>query len=251
MKVPNFRFMAGALAGVLVAGSSLAAEATRSTTAPSRGTSSRSQSTGRGILPDPVLLDGSKQAAEKKTEYGMIGDFEMPGDENANTGKVGGGQGSGQQPPDANGSQGMAMPGGGGQQKDQAGKPSAGQGGAQTAAQEGGGSADPKAAEKQGGGAGEPNAQAQGIKVAELAGDPSGGSQDPSAQQKPSPVSIGDKAMRIPQNTPGASGVVGAQQVAGQNTQVYEKATGTGGKAPTGQQGPNRVEKGRTIPSGL
>ena len=46
----------------------------------------------RGPLPDPALLDGSTQAAEKKSEYGMIGDFELPGDE-TKSGKVGGSPG--------------------------------------------------------------------------------------------------------------------------------------------------------------
>src|SRR5471032_2545188 len=35
-----------------------------------------------GVLPDPKLLDGSTQAAEKKPAYGMLGEFEIPGDDN-------------------------------------------------------------------------------------------------------------------------------------------------------------------------
>jgi len=57
--------------------------------------------------------------------------------------------------------------------------------------------------------------------------------------------------MRIEQSP--TAGVVGAQQqqqVAGQ-TQQHEKGTGSGGKGSGGAQGGNRVEKGRTIPSGL
>jgi hypothetical protein len=57
--------------------------------------------------------------------------------------------------------------------------------------------------------------------------------------------------MRIDQGaTP--PGVIGGQQqqVAG-NTQQHEKGTGSGGKGPSGNGGPNRVEKGRAIPSGL
>jgi hypothetical protein len=57
--------------------------------------------------------------------------------------------------------------------------------------------------------------------------------------------------MRIPQGQQAMPGVVGAQQAANQNTQVYEKGTGTGGKGPTGKQGANRTEKGRSIPAGL
>ena len=71
----------------------------------SRDSSSKAASAGRTpaatrgapagkVLPDPILLDGSNQPAEKKSEYGMIGDFELPGDENASrNGKVGGGSG--------------------------------------------------------------------------------------------------------------------------------------------------------------
>jgi hypothetical protein len=200
------------------------------------------------VLPDPVLLDGSTHVAEKKSEYGMIGDFEMPGDENSRNGKVGGSQGGGQE--EANESAKNQAGGGGGAEKAGAEKPGGGKAGAQTA-QAGGGAEESKASDKQGGGAGEPNAQAQGMKVAELGGEPSGAMAEPSDGKKPAPVAIGDKAMRIPQQTQSTAGVVGAQQPAGQNTQIYEKATGTGGKGPTGQQGPNRVEKGRTIPSGL
>ncbi|MBI5693528.1 MAG: hypothetical protein HZC55_25920 [Verrucomicrobia bacterium] len=193
-------------------------------------------------MPDPVLLDGSTHATEKKSEYGMIGDFELPGDENAKSGKVGGGK-SGSDESQQNDAQG----GGGGLPG--AAKQGAGGGSAGSQAKAAGGQ-DQNAPDKPGGGGGEPGAKAEGIKVAELGGDPSGGAgDDPS--KKPSPVAIGDKAMRIPQSTPSTAGVVGAQQVANQNTQVYEKATGTGGKAPTGTQGPNRTEKGRTIPPGL
>src|ERR1700753_2836753 len=59
----------------------------------------------KGPLPDPVLLDGSNQPAEKKPDYGMLGEFEIPGDENSKSGKVGG-----QQDPNQKGG------GGGGQQ---------------------------------------------------------------------------------------------------------------------------------------
>lgn len=83
----------------------------------------------KGPLPDPLLLDGSTQTAEKKSEYGMIGDFEVPGDENSKTGKVGG-----QQDPNA-------KQGGGGQQGGAQGQEGGQQGGAQgqQGGQQGGG----------------------------------------------------------------------------------------------------------------
>src|SRR5581483_2066106 len=63
-----------------------AATATSRSGAPSRS------ALGKGPLPDPVLLDGSAQPAEKKPEHGMLGEFELPGDDNATGGKVGGQQ---------------------------------------------------------------------------------------------------------------------------------------------------------------
>ena len=137
----------------------------------------------RGPLPDPALLDGSTQPAEKKSEHGMIGDFELPGDENARSGKVGGpqnpnqqGGGGGQQntPP-------AGLPQGGGaagqQQNSQGQPPPQGGGGAQ------GGEQSAQNAQQAGGqqsqaggnsGAGDPGAQAQGIQVSEIGG-PQGG----------------------------------------------------------------------------
>jgi hypothetical protein len=228
---------------------------------PQRAPAAKSASS-RGVLPDPALLDGASQPAEKKSEYGMIGDFELPGDENVRSGKVGGQQN--QNPPPAGGqsaNQAMGMPqGGGGAQGQQA--PQGGaqqQGGAQGGAQQQGG------AQAQGGqqgpngagappaGGGDPNAQPQGIQVAEIGGDPNSQSQAGGASsqgEKPSQVSIGDSAMRIdqPSNQPGVVGT--QQQVAGQ-TQQHEKGTGSGGKGAGGANSGNRVEKGRAIPSGL
>jgi hypothetical protein len=205
------------------------------------------------MLPDPVLLDGSKQPAEKKSEYGMIGDFEIPGDESVRNGKVGGSSGGdGQQPPDPNAKQAAAMGGPAGEQgqNSAAAKPAGGAQGEMTAAQAAGGALPIQTGEKPGG-AGDPNAPAQGMQVAEIVGQPTGTPAGGGADQKPCAVSIGDKAMVIPQSNAGMAGVIGAQKPAGVNTQVYEKPTGTGGKAPTGQQGPNRTEKGRAIPAGL
>ena len=213
----------------------------------------RLSSAGSKVLPDPALLDGSKQPAEKKSEYGMIGDFEMPGDENVRNGKVGGSSGGeGQQPPDPNAKQaaGTGSPAGEQGQKGQAANPAGGPQGEMPAAQTAGGAAPIQTGEKPGG-AGDPNAQAQEMQVAEIVGQPTGMPAGAGADQKPGAVSIGDKAMVIPQSNTGMAGVIGAQKPAGVNTQVYEKPTGTGGKAPTGQQGPNRTEKGRAIPAGL
>ncbi|MSU65545.1 MAG: hypothetical protein EXS38_05470 [Opitutus sp.] len=210
-------------------------------------------------MPDPALLDGSAQTADKIPENGMLGEFEMPGDENVRNGKVGGPQNPNQQA----GEQNAAMPQGGGggpqgaQSQQKAGGASAQQ---QAAAQKGGGTAGgpPDQAQAQTGGGtpisgpADPNATAQGQQVAELQSDPSqqGGAAGVGGEpQKPGPVAIGDPAMQIKgiQNAPS---VVGGQ-VAGQ-TQQMEKALGGSGKGSTSGNNNNRgVEKGRVMPAGL
>src|SRR5688500_8073180 len=62
------------------------------TSAASRAGTTARGSTAKGPLPDPALLDGSTLPVEKRPEHGMVGDFELPGDENARSGKVGGPQ---------------------------------------------------------------------------------------------------------------------------------------------------------------
>ena len=64
--------------------------ASSSTASTASRTSSTTARTAK-VLPDPALLDGSSQQADKKVENGMIGEFELPGDENADrNGRVGG-----------------------------------------------------------------------------------------------------------------------------------------------------------------
>jgi hypothetical protein len=219
-----------------------------------RPSSSTSKSGARGPLPDPALLDGSKEAPEKKSDQGMIGDFELPGDENARSGKVGGPQNPNQQ--QGGGGQGqqngmpMGLPQGGGSggQQAQNGQPPPGAQG--SSGQQG--PQNPDAAGKQVAGGGDQGAQPQGTQVGELAGDPSGQqSGGPASGEKPPQVAIGDSAMRIETSAAAQAGVVGAQQQIAGKTQQHEKGTGTGGKGPTGAQGGNRVEKGRAIPAGL
>jgi hypothetical protein len=252
---------AGALLGlVLVPHVALAAENDRSSTPPSKATPAAKGGTGRtssarGPLPDPALLDGANHPAEKKSEYGMIGDFELPGDENARNNRVGGPQTPGQQ----GGQQGqqntagggglpsLPQAGGGGQQ--QGGQPPPQAAGGQQQSGGGSGPENPNAAGQQVAGGGDPNAKAEGQQVSQLGGE-GGAGEAGNAGEKPPPVAIGDQAMRLPAPAQSAS-VVGAQQQVQGNTQHHEKGTGSGGKGPTGVQGNNRVEKGRTIPAGL
>lgn len=215
----------------------------------------------RGVLPDPVLLDGSAHPAEKKSEFGMIGDFELPGDENVRDGRVGGPQNqnqgqSGQNQGQQGGGQGqqgglpMGLPqgGGGGQQAQSGGQPPPQGGGGGQAAP---GQENANAAGQPIAGGGDPNAKADGRQVSQLGGQGSGGDQVSGTGERPPPVAIGDSAMQI-QTQAGSPGVVGSQQQqAAANTQHHEKGTGTGGKGAVGAGGPNRVERGRAIPAGL
>jgi hypothetical protein len=222
-----------------------AAETARPATSAERLPPGRTGSSARGPLPDPALLDGSKVAAEKKGEFGMIGDFELPGEEDGKKEKAGGAGAGGPENQQAE-SGGSGQPGAGGE-AGQAGVAGTGKQGPQ------GQGAGPEGKEGPGGSptAGDPNAKPEGMKVAQLGGDASGAVGAETGPQKPPQVAIGDAAMRIPQGQQAMPGVVGAQQAANQNTQVYEKGTGTGGKGPTGKQGANRTEKGRSIPAGL
>lgn len=218
----------------------------------------------RGPLPDPSLLDGSSQPAEKKSEHGMIGEFELPGDENARSGKVGGPQTPGGQ----QGQQGLSvqvpgmpiplgLPGGSaGLGTQQSGMPSIQLPNGQSApgGQQAGGAQNPNAAGNpiQGAG-GDPNGQAQGIQVAELGGEASGqsGAAGGDGGEKPKQMAIGDKAMRIDPSAAAQGGVIGAQQQIAGQTQQHEKGTGTGGKGSGGSSSGNRSEKGRAMPAGL
>ncbi len=194
--------------------------------------------TGKVVLPDPTLLDGATHPAEKRPETGMIGEFELPGDENARTGKVGQ-QGAQQQEGEQ---QAQQQGGGGAPQTAQSQQEQGGGGGQQQQQQQGG----PQGSGKQG--QGDPNAKAEGIQVAGLQGE-GGGNPEMANAQKPAQVSIGDSAMQI-KTVANAPTVVGAQQNSGPSQQ-HEKATGTGGKQPTGNNSNRGAEKGRSMPAGL
>lgn len=226
----------------LSAAVAFAAEPTRPATSASRTTSPAAKSdprrtTGKAVLPDPALLDGAQHPAEKRSEQGMIGDFELPGDENARNDRVAGQQGAPgaqpeqQQPP---------QPGGGGGQPPNPAQPAQAGGGQQPPQQAGG---------AQAAGQGTPIAAPEGMQVASLQGEGGGNPGDVPGGQKPPQVSIGDSAMQI-KTQPNAPSVVGAQQPAGQ-TQQHEKATGTGGRPPTGNNTNRGAERGRTMPAGL
>lgn len=195
----------------------------------------------------------------------MLGDFELPGDENTRSGKVGGQQG---QPPQQGGAGGQQMPqgappqGGGAAGQQQANSNSQGaQGGAQSAQGEQANapqSANGANGPTQGGtdgaisGPADPNAKAEGVQVGQLgAAGPDGQASAPdgTAASKPQPVAIGDSAMQI-KTVANAPGIVGAAVPAGQ-TQQMEKAVGGGRGSSSVSGGRNAAEKGRAMPAGL
>ncbi|MEX2043746.1 MAG: hypothetical protein WD941_00235 [Opitutus sp.] len=198
---------------------------------------------GKGVLPDPALLDGAKHPPEKRPEQGMLGEFEMPGDENARTGRAGG---QPQQQQSQGGEQQQQDKQGGGGQTAQAGQQQQQSGGGGTEADQQDGA---QASGQPGGGEGDPNAKAEGIQVAQLQGEGGGEPGDMTSGARPSPVSIGDAAMQI-KTMPNSPSIVGATQSSGQ-TQQHEKTTGTGGAPPTGNNANRGAEKGRTMPAGL
>lgn len=233
-----------------------------------------------------MLLDGRKEAPEKSSAVGMLGNFEIPGDENVRSGNVadprqaaagpsgapaqGGGQGapSSQNGGGASGQNAVnGQPGGGAGQR-------AGQGGA-SGAQAGGSAAGGAAgaegasgvqgaegavagaanaagnagANANGGGpgGGDPNATADGVQVGGLSGE--GSPQGAGGDRKSRQVTIGDSAMRIEAGPP-VPGAVGSQIPPGP-IQQHEKGTGSGGKGASGSNVNKGVERGRSIPSGL
>jgi hypothetical protein len=208
------------------------------------------QRAAKGPLPDPALLDGSKYEAEKRSEYGMLGEFEIPGDETQSD-RVGGRQSSqaGQQDQQKQNQSGLSVPQSGGapggaQQQQQMAGGAAGAGSPNEGAQAKAGGAG--AAEQNG----TPGA-AEGIEVAGLQGEASPAAAGGQAgANKPQQVALGDSAMQIkPQ--PNAPNVVGAQQPVGKDVpQAYDKNTPGGGKQ-SGGRGNQGVEKGRVMPSGL
>lgn len=245
----------------------------------------------KGPLPDPALLDGSAQQAEKRQDYGMLGQFDIPGDDKstAKDGSVGpqsSPNGGGTAAPDDKNTQ----AGGGaaatpGQEQD---KNSQGGGGSQSADQKkdgqggGGGGAQAASSPKTGGGGGDAQggsgsqggaaaggssggkapsqgtaaAGAQGIQVGQLLGDGQGTAQ---GQQGAQTGGGTNKPQQIAlgdkamqiSQTAPTPGVIGSQ-VADPMTRPADAKMGTGtGGGPGGDNTNRGSEKGRTMPKGL
>jgi hypothetical protein len=182
---------------------------------------SKGKATGKVVLPDPEILDGSKYEPEKRPLYGMISEIEMGEEEGDQADRVSPNSGPQGQPS----APGQQQPGGAQQQSPP-----------QQAAQAGG-SAEPVA---QGPQAAAEGMQAQKLQVPQGAQAAQGGPQGAARNMQ-----IGDASLQI-QTVPQSPDTVGAQQPS--SAQQYEK------KVPAGQQTNNRnqgVEKGKIIPKGL
>lgn len=233
---------------LVLCGGALYAQRTTIPTTTSRTPASRTASSTQ-LRPDPAILDGSSHPAEKRNEFGMIGDFEMPGPETRSD-RVGGAQA---QP--GGGTDELTKPGGGAPPVAAETPPGGAPAPTAEAAGQPGGTTATQPQQQQGGIPGTPNpiegatgGEAQGVQVAQLGGA-SGGTDPGQPGSRPRAVTIGDKAMQIPLPNAAIAGV-NAQQPAGA-TQHHEKPTGTGGKPPVGDNTNKGVERGRTMPAGL
>jgi hypothetical protein len=252
MPLPNPRLGLASLL-VLTLPVTLLAQTPREPASKSSSASARSSTSAKGPLPDPVLLDGSAMEEEKRPEYGMLGEFDMPGSESADSDKVGGDPSIsvnvGVGIPQAQGQQ-MGVPQGGG----------GASGGATDQAPQaaGGGGAGGESQQQPGGGSspgGQGDASADGTQVGEMAGSngASQGGSPPPPSGKPQQVALGDSAMQI-KSSGAAPGVVGAEKMesAGKDVpQQYDARTPGGGKQSGSGRGNQGVEKGRVMPSGI
>lgn len=229
----------------------------------------------RMLLPDPALLDGAKLAPDKYPEYGMIGDFEMPGDDitdPAQNQRVGASNpnqteptagGDAKKDPNQKGGGGASQAkadqaGGGGESQD---KPGAAGGadqaksdksGSGSSGSSGGGS-NPAGGTKAGGkspGRNDPNAKAEGVQVGELKIDDSvTNSPEIDASGVPVDIGIGDSTMAIKPVAAPAATTAGAQSAG--NTQQSSRAGGPAQGGAGGSSGNRGAERGKTMPSGL
>lgn len=224
----------------------------------------------RMLLPDPALLDGAKLAPDKYPEYGMIGDFELPGDDvtdpaqNQRVGVSNPNQteptagGSAKMDPNQKGGGGASQAkadqaGGGGASQDKSGA----SGGAEQAKSDksgngssgNSGGSNAAGGTKAGGkspGRNDPNAKAEGIQVGELRGSEDSPQIDVTGV--PIEIGVGDSAMAI-KPVAAATGVTGKESAG--NTQQSSKAAGPAQGGAGGSSGNRGAERGKTMPSGL
>ncbi len=245
----------------------------------------------KGPLPDPALLDGSAQQAEKRQDRGMLGQFDIPGDDKSDSkdGTVGpqsSPNGGGTAAPDDKNTQAggaAASPaaqeqdknsqgGGGGQTADakKDGQSGGGGGGQQSASSSktGGGGGDAQGGAGSQGGAdaggpsgGKPASQGgamggpQGIQVGQLLGDGQGTAQGQQGAQtgggSNKPQQVALGDKAMQINQAPPTPGVVGAQVADPMTRPADAKMGTGAGGPGGDNTNRGSEKGRTMPKGL
>ncbi|OHE89350.1 MAG: hypothetical protein A3G75_06715 [Verrucomicrobia bacterium RIFCSPLOWO2_12_FULL_64_8] len=188
-------------------------------------------------LPDPDLFDGSKHPPEKQPEYGMLGEFELPGDEQQSD-RVGGSDGLPLPPlpgiplPFPQGADGAS--GGGLGLPGLLPSPAGGSPSLQIPSLDASGNSDG-------------SANPAGIRAAELKGGQPQSGDAAGSNDKPREIAYGDASLQIePMGNIGAKDVVGTNAEAG--TQRYKKGSAAGQQSNPANLG---AEKGRTMPSGL
>jgi hypothetical protein len=200
-----------------------------------------SSSAPHGILPDPVLLDGSTQAAEKKPAYGMLGEFEIPGDDN------GGQNDSSKQNQQQQQQQGGSS---GSKSQDQKSQQSSGgsqsqsgqQGGGGQSGQQGGGGGQSQSGQQGGGGSQSQSGQQQG----------GGGGSSDKIDQSQSGGGDGDQSADASQSGGGgqSSGKAGGGSRSASRSGSKSSKGGSGGGS-VGQSDPNASSDGAAESSGL
>lgn len=174
----------------------------------------------KAIIPDPDLLDGSTQEAEKHPLYGMLSEIEMGEKEGDKTGQI---------------------------------SPESGETGSGEGKEKGGGGKNPPPQPPEGQGKEAkipegPEAPAEGVQVADLKvpeGATAGGAEKNSG--KPRDLQIGDATLQIQTQGKNAPNIVGTEA---SDARQFEKKVPAGGPT-TGDNRNKGVEKGRVVPKGL
>jgi hypothetical protein len=183
---------------------------------------------GRSVIPDPDLLDGSTFEKEKRPLHGILSEIEMGEEEGGKNSRISPNSGPAGNSSSPEAKDAAAKSGGA---ASAAGAPAnAGQGGADSQVPEG-----PAAAAE--------GTQVDNLKVPEGAEAGGSGADGP----KPRDLQIGDASLQIQTTPKNSANVVGAQS---SSSQQYEKKTPGGGSSPSTGSG-GGVEKGRVVPKGL
>jgi hypothetical protein len=202
-----------------------AAAATASARVPLAKRADKAAKSGKSVIPDPDLLDGSSFEKEKRPLHGMLSEIEMGEEEGGKNSKISPNSGPAGKSP-APEDQAAAKNGGAAPPKDSQ------EGGAEAKIPEG-----PAAAAE--------GTQVENLKVPEGAAGAAGASPDGT---RPRDLQIGDATLQIQTPSKNSANVVGAQS---SSSQQYEKKTPSGGSPSSSTNANGGVEKGRVVPKGL